>query len=116
MEWKREWFSNMHSFPNMYWKSKANRRKFLDQVAVKLKIQKPSDWGKVTKIQFHEYGGGYLLNNFYRGSPYDCLSSVYEGFCCMFILLIKRYNMEKGLVLQSSSFSNLTLGFVRKLR
>lgn len=56
-----------------------NRRKFIEEVACKLKIKTPSDWGKVTTRIVHELGGGALLTKYYNGSLFACLQSVYKG-------------------------------------
>lgn len=56
-----------------------NRKKFLDEVANKLNIQNPRDWGKITTSQIHEIGGGSLLTTYYNGSLFYCLQSVYKG-------------------------------------
>lgn len=55
-----------------------NRRNFLDEIVKKLDIKKPSDWGKVTVKRFFELGGSSLLN-YYNGSLFGCLQSVYQG-------------------------------------
>lgn len=64
--------------PNSHWKSMENRVKFLDEIAVKLNLENPSDWGKVTLQQFREFGGSGILN-YYKGSLLNCLRSVYIG-------------------------------------
>lgn len=76
IDWKREWFFQL---PRSYWQSTENSRKFLDEVAIKLNIKNPSDWGKVTNKVMHEYGGAGLLKHF-NNSLFDCLKFVYEGF------------------------------------
>lgn len=65
--------------PNSYWKLEENRKLFLDDIAKKLSIKKPSDWGKVTVQHFYDLGGSSLLNNYYNGSLHACLQSVYKG-------------------------------------
>lgn len=56
-----------------------NRKKFLDEIAVRLNIQSPSDWGKVTQQHIYDLGGSSLLSNYYNGSLFACLKSVYKG-------------------------------------
>lgn len=73
----RKKFENL--FPRSYWKSKENRRKFMDGVAKKLNVKSPMDWGKVTIQQVFELGGGTLLSRYYKSSLYYCLQSIYEG-------------------------------------
>lgn len=60
------------------WIDKTTRYQFLDEVAKKLKIQKPSDWGRVKSETFSKCGGAYLLN-LYGGSMYNLLQNVYKG-------------------------------------
>lgn len=78
INWKRDWFTNISKASKSHWKSTENQRKLLDDLQVKLKIKKPSDWGKVTLIQVHELGGSYLLRQ-YNNSLFRCLQSIYKG-------------------------------------
>jgi hypothetical protein len=49
-----------------YWNDKVNQKDFLDRLAIKLNIQKPEDWIKVsTKLVLNE--GGHFLKK-YDGS------------------------------------------------
>lgn len=75
IKWKREWFIKL---PNSYWKSMENRKKFLDEVALKLNINSPKDWGKVTQHLCNELGGSGLLR-YYNGSIFACVQSIYKG-------------------------------------
>lgn len=75
IKWEREWFNKL---PNSYWKSIENHKKLLDEIAIKLNIRSPSQWGKVTRYQVRGFGGGRLLN-YYSNSLYKCLQSVYKG-------------------------------------
>lgn len=74
IHWKEEWFD----IPKSYWGSIDNSKNFLDKVAKQLSIQAPSDWGKVTSWRLCELGGRSLLN-YYNGSLFACLQSVYKG-------------------------------------
>lgn len=56
-----------------------NRRIFLNEVALKLNIKNPRDWGKVTANQIYELGGISLLHSRYHGSLFACLRSVFKG-------------------------------------
>lgn len=76
IDWKVEWFSKVTS---SHWCSIDNQKKFLDEVAFKLNVKNPSDWGKVTTQQIHNLGGGSLLSHRYRDSLFHCLQSVYKG-------------------------------------
>jgi hypothetical protein len=86
--WKREWFTKL---PKSYWKSMENRRNFLDEIAKKLNIKTPSDWGKVTNQQLFEHGRSSLLGHYYNGSLFKCLQSVYKGIYSIFLF----YNQKK---------------------
>lgn len=48
---------------------------------MKLNIKNPKDWGKVTLHQLNELKGAGLLN-YYKGSLFTCLQSVYKGKNC----------------------------------
>ncbi len=61
------------------WKSMESRKNFLNEVAFKLSIKHPSDWGKITYQRFCDLGGRTLLNNYYNGSLFNCLQDVYKG-------------------------------------
>lgn len=56
-----------------------NRKSFLDDLAKKLNIKKPSDWGSITAQHVHELGGGTLISTYYKESLFRCLQSVYKG-------------------------------------
>lgn len=44
-----------------------------------LNLKNASDWGKVTYRQISEHGGAGLLVQYYKGSLFHCLQSVYKG-------------------------------------
>lgn len=56
-----------------------NQRAFMNEIAVKLNIKNPSDWGKITVRHVYELGGVTLLSRYYKGSLYGCLKSIYQG-------------------------------------
>lgn len=56
-----------------------NQKKFLDELAMKLNIKNPSDWGKFTTRLVYELGEGSLLTSYYNNSLFTCLQSVYKG-------------------------------------
>lgn len=76
IEWKEEWFPARQVVPMSYWYSIENRRKFLDEMKLKLKIKLHSDWGKIPSHRLSAYGGGYLLK-FYDMSMKKLLRGVY---------------------------------------
>lgn len=59
-----------------------NRKKFLDDLALKLNITSASEWGKVSHKQFCDMRGVGILK-YYNGSPFHCLQSVYKGLYFM---------------------------------
>lgn len=65
--------------PKSYWNSMENRRTFLDSIAAKYNIKKPSDWGKLKIGVIYENGGTTLMKNYYNDSLFVCLQSVYKG-------------------------------------
>lgn len=60
-----------------YWMSHPNRRNFFDKMIQNFKITVPSDWGKITTKQLEEAGGKTLLQ-YFDGSLFKCLQSVYS--------------------------------------
>lgn len=80
-----------------------NRKKFLDEVAKTLEIEHASDWGKVTTAQVYELGGGSLLSNYYNGSLFACLQSVYKGLPVTTKLISSRCSLEERMVFKYSS-------------
>lgn len=79
-----------------------NRRRFLDEVAMKLNIKNPRDWGKVTTRRFFELGGISLLK-YYNRSLFACLQSVYKGDRKFNYELRTRCIVETRVVRKSSS-------------
>ncbi len=65
--------------PPHHWNSVANQRAFMDELAKKLNIKSPTDWYKVTRGTFTQYGGDGLLQR-YHSSFYKLLSSVYAEY------------------------------------
>lgn len=59
-----------------------NHKNFLDEIAIELNIQQPSDWGKIAIKDIIERGGVTLLREHYKGSLYNCLRCVYRGMNC----------------------------------
>ncbi len=62
-----DWESKTPSHPYGYWKDRTHQRRFFDQLAVKLKIEKPEDWMKFTSIDVKKEGGGFITN-YYNSS------------------------------------------------
>lgn len=75
INWKVDWFAG---HPKSYWNSIDNCRIFLDEVAHKRNIKKPSDWGKITQEEIIDLGGRSFLAQ-YSGSLIAGLQSVYKG-------------------------------------
>lgn len=66
-----------------------NRRRFLDDFKMKFQVKNPMDWGHITVRQISAAGGAGLLN-YYSGSLFKSLQSVYAG-----ILLCISHNYKK---------------------
>lgn len=47
-----------------YWTLKENQHKFLEDLALQLRIKKPSEWGKITINQVIDHGGRSLLHHY----------------------------------------------------
>ena len=56
----------MHK-PKRYWADIRNQKDFFDNLAIKLNIQKPEDWYRVTSKMVVDEGGTFVSNN-YGGS------------------------------------------------
>lgn len=54
------------SVPRSHWNSFTNRRKFVQELEKKLRIEKPEDWGKVTLLQIAGAKGDGLLFRYKR--------------------------------------------------
>lgn len=59
--------------------NKNNQRKFLDNLAIKLNIETPRDWGNIT-IQKVAANGGISLLGIYQHSLFRTLKGVYTGW------------------------------------
>lgn len=70
--------------------SLKNRENFLQELASKFKILKPSDWGKITNQEICSAGGKSLLRN-YNNSLFSCLQSTFkgEGYSLLDVTLIR---------------------------
>lgn len=75
IEWKIEWF---RLFESGYWKHKSNQKKFFEDLAKTIGVQKPSDWGKLTWNTLISYPGGNSLIHYY-GNTLSALKSVFPG-------------------------------------
>lgn len=62
------------------WKDINNHRKFLDDVAVKLNINKVDDWYRVKRSDLLKYKGGASLLTSYNGSIRRALVNVYPNY------------------------------------
>lgn len=60
-----------------YW-SIPIQREYMESIATKFHIKKPSDWGKITVNEVGE-DGRYILSR-YNGSMFKTLSSIYPGY------------------------------------
>jgi hypothetical protein len=73
-EHKQVWEDYKH---RGYWRDKERQRKFFDELAMKLKIQKPEDWLNVpSKTFMQEEGGSYIKHaygSFYKGKYFALL-------------------------------------------
>lgn len=98
IEWKKEWFPNIPNVQKSYWISLDNRKKFLEEIAFKLKIKKPSDWGKVTKHEFRKLGGNTLISYYYSNSLFNCLKDIFKGVKIEVVTYACRYRMEERMV------------------
>lgn len=64
--------------PPLFWESKENERRFLDEVATKYNLESVSDWRKVTASLIKKCGGQGLLKK-YKGSLAAALKRNYPG-------------------------------------
>lgn len=105
-EWKREWFTNDQ--PHGYWNSKQNQRTFFESLATKLNIQRPHQWGRVTKRDLLQAGGGRLLNRY--GSIRKALQSIFPSKYFLWTKLKwKRNSMAERMVHTCTILSKILL-------
>lgn len=64
--------------PRNHWVVESNRRHFFEELAQKLNIQKPSDWGNVSCETINKHSGGSLLPQF-DFSIHAALRDAYPG-------------------------------------
>lgn len=50
----------------------------MNEVAIKLNIKCPRDWGRVKAKRFKELGGRAILS-YHNDSLFCCLKAIYEG-------------------------------------
>src|SRR5689334_2301935 len=62
ISWKSEWFIHAQKFEMGFWKRKENQKYFLEELASKLGVKEPQDWGKVTTQKIIENNGSSLLH------------------------------------------------------
>eukprot|EP01114_Cavostelium_apophysatum_P010240 TRINITY_DN23747_c0_g1_i1.p1 TRINITY_DN23747_c0_g1~~TRINITY_DN23747_c0_g1_i1.p1 ORF type:complete len:212 (-),score=32.79 TRINITY_DN23747_c0_g1_i1:90-725(-) len=56
-------------FPPNYWQNIKNQRQFMDELALKLDIKQPSDWGCVQQKTVNESYGSGLLSEYGNSLP-----------------------------------------------
>lgn len=100
--------------PSHFWKSTENRKKFMNEIANKLNIKKPNEWGKVTLRRIYELGGSSLLAGYFNNSLFSCLQATYQGMLSVNKINFSRNTLAKGVVFKSSSGSKITLEIVRE--
>jgi hypothetical protein len=71
--------------PRGFWKDKENQRVFFDQLGVKLNIQQPEEWLKVTRERVLKEGGKfvdtYFRSSVVQGKPEISTLILYRRFC-----------------------------------
>lgn len=77
-------FNEVHHPFSRKFSTTENRRKYLDEIALKLNINNPSDWGKISTRELRRAGGASLLNC-YNNSIFETLQSIYEGILLIYI-------------------------------
>lgn len=87
MKWNPEWFTGIRKFPKSHWKSFENRKNFVEKLASRLQIKKPSDWGKISSRTIRDIGGSTLLTNYYNNSLFACLHDVQKGVAFLAFIL-----------------------------
>lgn len=71
-----------------------NQRSFFDNLAMKLDIRKPRDWGNIPFRVVIENKGGYF-SFLYRGSMYLALQKIYPSKESIFLHLQQLHNGRK---------------------
>lgn len=52
----------------------------MDEIAKKLNVEYPSDWGKTGVRRVLEFKGGSSILRYYNNCMFDCLQDTYKGF------------------------------------
>lgn len=65
-DWK-PWL--LASTPQAYWRSPANRRRYMAWLGKQVGFSRTSDWYGLTQAHFRQHGGNGLLALYYRNSP-----------------------------------------------
>lgn len=60
--------------------TKETQRKFLDWISADLGLTDPGEWYDINLNQIRARGGAHLLNNYYGGSIYKMLKSIYPEY------------------------------------
>ncbi len=62
-----------------HWSDRSNQRKFMDDLAKRLRITDPDGWYSVSYDTVCKHGGSGILSYSYGGSVYKLLKAVYPG-------------------------------------
>lgn len=69
--WEQAWFRRR-------WNNLDSQKRFLENLASQVQIQRPYQWNKMTAQHIQKYGGSSLLDK-YNGSIFKALRSIYFG-------------------------------------
>jgi hypothetical protein len=79
---------NSGRVPNGHFTKMENRKQFLYHLGNHLGFTRVEDWKRIRVSDIRRFGGGGLLSNYYKDSPYALLKDCIEGF------IFKEYEME----------------------
>lgn len=74
-----DWLECRPHKPAGHWEYKEHRKAFFDSLATKLNVTSTEDWGRVSRSEVEQHGGGGLLATQYD-SLFTALADVYPSF------------------------------------
>lgn len=77
-----------------YWLKEENQQKFLNDLAKRLQIKTPNDWGKLSVRRIKDLGGSSLLS-LNGNSLKRTLRSVFKGFIRTYVVSLERYKVGR---------------------
>ena len=71
---------NFNRTPKNYWLNIENQRKYFNWLSNQLNIKSNEDWYNIKLEQINSFYGSSLIQNYYDGSLYSALKSIYPNY------------------------------------